>query len=210
MLVQKLDVNDLQFEKMTPFDGTMAYAQNKRQQVVMTTQYAKKYPDIHFSCMHPGWADTPGILKFSRLWHGQNCLIRMHASTISAVRQSMPDFYEKMKDRLRTADQGADTLVWLAISAAPLKHASGLFFQGMSSVCSLSLSVILSLFVASAPEWVHVSDTHESWLSDRQPVAVHLPLAWTKSKAVEEEKLMASLDELKDQLTKWSDFYLLY
>lgn len=33
MLVQKLDVSDLQFEKMSPFDGTMAYAQNKRQQV---------------------------------------------------------------------------------------------------------------------------------------------------------------------------------
>ncbi|MPD01288.1 Dehydrogenase/reductase SDR family member 12 [Portunus trituberculatus] len=33
MLVQKLDVADLQFEKMSPFDGTMAYAQNKRQQV---------------------------------------------------------------------------------------------------------------------------------------------------------------------------------
>ena len=25
--------DDLQFEKMNPFDGTMAYAQNKRQQV---------------------------------------------------------------------------------------------------------------------------------------------------------------------------------
>ena len=33
MLVQKLNVDDLHFEKMEPFDGTMAYAQNKRQQV---------------------------------------------------------------------------------------------------------------------------------------------------------------------------------
>ena len=30
-----------QFEKLSPFDGTMAYAQNKRQQVVMTEVYAK-------------------------------------------------------------------------------------------------------------------------------------------------------------------------
>ena len=60
MLVQNLNVTDLQFEKMKPFDGTMAYAQNKRQQVVMTEQYAKKYPNIHFSSMHPGWSDTPG------------------------------------------------------------------------------------------------------------------------------------------------------
>ena len=34
MLTQKLDVDDLQFAKMKPFDGTMAYAQNKRQQVL--------------------------------------------------------------------------------------------------------------------------------------------------------------------------------
>lgn len=34
MLVQKLDTSDLQFENMNPFDGTMAYAQNKRQQVM--------------------------------------------------------------------------------------------------------------------------------------------------------------------------------
>lgn len=60
MLVQKLDINDLQFEKMTPFDGTMAYAQTKRQQVVMTEKYAAKYPKIHFSTVNPGWADTPG------------------------------------------------------------------------------------------------------------------------------------------------------
>ncbi|CAG2069075.1 unnamed protein product, partial [Timema podura] len=33
MLVQKLNAEDLQFEKMAPFDGTMAYSQNKRQQV---------------------------------------------------------------------------------------------------------------------------------------------------------------------------------
>ncbi|XP_069981210.1 dehydrogenase/reductase SDR family member 12 [Penaeus vannamei] len=108
MLVQKLNVDDLQFEKMKPFDGTMAYAQNKRQQVVMTEQYAKQYPDVHFSCMHPGWADTP------------------------AVRNSMPDFYNKMKDKLRSPSQGADTAVWLAVSPAVLEQQSGLFFQDRS------------------------------------------------------------------------------
>ncbi|XP_076098745.1 dehydrogenase/reductase SDR family member 12-like isoform X2 [Mytilus galloprovincialis] len=110
MLVQKLDLKDLQFEKMYPFDGTMAYAQNKRQQVIMTEQYAKNYPNIHCSCMHPGWADTP------------------------AVRMSMPSFHAKMKDRLRTPEQGADTLLWLAISDAALQQPSGLFFQDRTSV----------------------------------------------------------------------------
>ena len=28
----------------------------------------------------------------------------------------MPDFYEKLKDRLRTATEGADTVTWLAIA----------------------------------------------------------------------------------------------
>ena len=32
----------------------------QRQQVVMTRKWAEKYPNIHFSSMHPGWADTPG------------------------------------------------------------------------------------------------------------------------------------------------------
>lgn len=110
MLVQTLNINDLQFEKLKPFDGTMAYAQNKRQQVVMTEQYAKKYPNIHFSSMHPGWADTP------------------------AVQMSMPDFHAKMKTRLRTVEEGADTIIWLAISEAAIKQQSGLFFQDRTAV----------------------------------------------------------------------------
>lgn len=111
MLVQKLNVEDLQFEK-GQFDGTMAYAQNKRQQVIMTEQWAKMFKDIHFSSMHPGWADTP------------------------AVRISMPDFHARMKNRLRTAVQGADTLVWLAISNRAFQEPRGLFFQDRKPVPS--------------------------------------------------------------------------
>ncbi|XP_033961153.1 dehydrogenase/reductase SDR family member 12-like isoform X2 [Pseudochaenichthys georgianus] len=59
MLVQKLRVDDLQSEKGY-FDGVMVYAQNKRQQVVLTQQWAEAFPVIHFSAMHPGWVDTPG------------------------------------------------------------------------------------------------------------------------------------------------------
>lgn len=32
----------------------------QRQQVVLTQQWAKANPVIHFSVMHPGWVDTPG------------------------------------------------------------------------------------------------------------------------------------------------------
>jgi len=110
MLVQKLNVDDLQFSDMSPFDGTMAYAQNKRQQVVMTEQFAKKHKKVHFSVMHPGWADTP------------------------AVRNSMPDFYEKMRDKLRTVEQGADTVVWLAMAREAVSSPSGKFWQDRGQV----------------------------------------------------------------------------
>jgi len=43
----------------------------------------------------------------------------------------MPQFYEKMKTRLRTVEEGADTIIWLAVADAALKQESGLFFQGM-------------------------------------------------------------------------------
>ncbi|XP_068605422.1 dehydrogenase/reductase SDR family member 12-like [Brachionichthys hirsutus] len=104
MLVEKLRVYDLQSEN-GPFDGVMVYAQNKRQQVVLTQQWANANPDIHFSVMHPGWVDTP------------------------AVSTSMPRFHQMMGDRLRTAEQGADTVVWLAVSKAAGRRRSGQFFQ---------------------------------------------------------------------------------
>uniref|UniRef100_A0A8C5EBE6 Dehydrogenase/reductase (SDR family) member 12 n=1 Tax=Gouania willdenowi TaxID=441366 RepID=A0A8C5EBE6_GOUWI len=111
MLTQKLNVDDLQFEKGT-FDGTMAYAQNKRQQVILTERWASHHKEIHFSSMHPGWADTP------------------------AVQSSMPSFHAKMQTRLRTEAMGADTVVWLAVSAAAAKQPSGLFFQDRKAVAT--------------------------------------------------------------------------
>jgi dehydrogenase/reductase SDR family protein 12 len=57
MLVSKLDTTDLQFEQMNPFDGTMAYSQTKRQQVIMAHQMADKESKgtgIQFYSMHPG------------------------------------------------------------------------------------------------------------------------------------------------------------
>ena len=41
----------------------------------------------------------------------------------------MPDFHAKMKDKLRSVEQGADTVVWLAISPAALQGDSGQFWQ---------------------------------------------------------------------------------
>ena len=80
MLVQKMDLKDLQFAKQRTFDGTMAYAQTKRQQVVMTEQYSKMWPNIHFSCMHPGWADTPG-----KSWRGGGGRGYVHHHTAEGI-----------------------------------------------------------------------------------------------------------------------------
>ncbi|XP_068427364.1 dehydrogenase/reductase SDR family member 12 isoform X2 [Clinocottus analis] len=104
MLVQKLRVHDLQSESGFE-DGVAVYAQNKRQQVVLTQQWAQANPVIHFSAMHPGWVDTP------------------------AVSASMPQFHQMMGERLRSAEQGADTAVWLAVSRAAAKTSGGQFFQ---------------------------------------------------------------------------------
>ena len=48
----------------------------------------------------------------------------------TAVQSSMPSFYEKMKNKLRSVEEGADTIVWLAVSDAAVKLKSGCFFQG--------------------------------------------------------------------------------
>ncbi|XP_034403993.1 DHRS-12_like_SDR_c-like domain-containing protein [Cyclopterus lumpus] len=135
MLVQKLRTGNLQSD-MGHYEGTMVYAQHKRQQVVMTEQLAKTHTNIHFSVMHPGWVDTP------------------------AVANAMPDFHRSMKDSLRAPEQGADTVVWLSVSEAAATNASGLFYQ------------------------------------DRKTASAHLPLAWTRSSAVEEQKLMSQLEDL--------------
>ena len=62
--------------------------------------------------MHPGWADTP------------------------AVRSSMPDFHAKMSDKLRTVEQGADTVLWCAVSQAAVTAPSGLFWQDRTAVAT--------------------------------------------------------------------------
>ena len=56
----------------------------------------------------------------------------------------MPSFYEKMKNRLRTAEEGADTVVWLALSDAALKQTNGLFFQGLVYIFDEGTALICS------------------------------------------------------------------
>ncbi|KAJ3109930.1 Dehydrogenase/reductase SDR member 12 [Physocladia obscura] len=102
---KKLDISDINYtvQPASTFDGALVYAQTKRQQIEMTEYWAKQYPEIRFYSMHPGWADTPG------------------------VQSSIPGFYNAMKDRLRTSEQGADTIVWAAISKEAMSLRNGAF-----------------------------------------------------------------------------------
>lgn len=93
MYLQRLNLEDLSYENHS-YNKNIAYANAKRAQVILSEQLAEKYKDTDwkFSAMHPGWVDTPG------------------------VSQALPQFYSLMKNRLRTPSEGADTIVWLAMT----------------------------------------------------------------------------------------------
>ena len=95
MYAQRLSLEDLQWTQR-PFDGVTAYAQTKRMQVVLTELLARRWARARIAvhAMHPGWADTP------------------------SVRSSIPGFWQVMRTRLRTPEEGADTIVWLAVASA--------------------------------------------------------------------------------------------
>ncbi|KAK3043934.1 hypothetical protein RJ639_000633 [Escallonia herrerae] len=95
---------DLQFSDSN-FDGVEQYARNKRVQVALTEKWAEMYNNegIGFYSMHPGWAETPGVAK------------------------SLPSFSKSFSGKLRSSEEGADTIIWLALQAKE-KLASGSFY----------------------------------------------------------------------------------
>jgi NAD(P)-dependent dehydrogenase (short-subunit alcohol dehydrogenase family) len=93
MYLQKLVLDDLE-NAQGRYDGAKAYARAKRGLVALTIDWARQLADapVVVHAMHPGWVDTPGIVR------------------------SLPGFHRAMKPWLRTPQQGADTIVWLAAS----------------------------------------------------------------------------------------------
>jgi NAD(P)-dependent dehydrogenase (short-subunit alcohol dehydrogenase family) len=72
-------------------DGMAAYAMHKRAQVELQHYWNTQWegtPAVHV--MHPGWVDTEG------------------------VRTALPGFRTALQGILRNAEQGADTILWLA------------------------------------------------------------------------------------------------
>jgi NAD(P)-dependent dehydrogenase (short-subunit alcohol dehydrogenase family) len=97
--------SDLESER-GDYDGRTAYARTKRGQVILTEIWAERLKELGVvvHAMHPGWVDTPG------------------------VRSGIPLFRAVTRPFLRDADQGADTIVWLAASEEA-GAATGLFWH---------------------------------------------------------------------------------
>lgn len=104
MYTAPLDVKRLQ--SPDEYRPSVAYARTKRAQVVLSEMWAEQLAGtgVVSHAMHPGWSDTPG------------------------VQESLPGFRRITAPLLRTPEQGADTIVWLATAEEP-SRVSGLFWH---------------------------------------------------------------------------------
>jgi dehydrogenase/reductase SDR family member 12 len=89
------------------YRGVAAYALAKRAQVALSAEWAARTAGtgVAFHAMHPGWVRTPGIAA------------------------SLPAFSRLMGPALRTPDQGADTIVWLASADHSLLGSGGFWLD---------------------------------------------------------------------------------
>ena len=99
----KLDVHKL-IKTPRPYSGVKAYAAAKRALLISTKILNDRLQSqgVRAHCVHPGWADTRGVLS------------------------SLPRFHAITKRFLRTPFQGADSIVWLALSNPPV---GGMFWM---------------------------------------------------------------------------------
>jgi NAD(P)-dependent dehydrogenase (short-subunit alcohol dehydrogenase family) len=106
MYSERLRPDDLEYAG-TSYRGSSAYARTKRGQVVLTEMWADRLAGsgVVVHSMHPGWAATAG------------------------VEQSLPTFNRLMRPLLRTPEEGADTIVWLAAAEAPGESTGRFWFD---------------------------------------------------------------------------------
>ena len=95
-----------QLQSPDGYRPSVAYARTKRAQVVLSEMWAEQLAGtgVVSHAMHPGWSDTPG------------------------VKDSLPGFRSFTAPLLRSPEQGADTIVWLATADEP-SRVSGLFWH---------------------------------------------------------------------------------
>ena len=106
MYSERIRPEDLQFEQ-GKYTGTAAYARAKRGQVILNELWSERLAGrgVTFHAMHPGWARTEGVSN------------------------SLPTFNLIMQPLLRTPEQGADTIVWLAAAPDPARSSGRFWFD---------------------------------------------------------------------------------
>jgi NAD(P)-dependent dehydrogenase (short-subunit alcohol dehydrogenase family) len=106
MYTQRLDIDDLG-STSGPYSGPRAYARSKRAQVALVREWARRLRSdgIAVNAVHPGWADTPGLAE------------------------ALPTFHRRMRPLLRTPEEGAETLLWLAAAREAGAFTGGLFLD---------------------------------------------------------------------------------
>lgn len=87
MYLARLRLDDLNWQQRD-YNKVKSYANAKRAQVILNEELSALHPGFHFSCSHPGWVDSAGL------------------------KEALPEFTGFIGKRLRTADQGADTIYW--------------------------------------------------------------------------------------------------
>lgn len=97
MYSERLSVDDLEMGP-ADFKGSTAYARAKRAQVALVGELDRSTDRVSFHAMHPGWVDTPG------------------------VETALPRFHRIVGPLLRSPEEGADTIVWLAAAHEPAAH----------------------------------------------------------------------------------------
>ncbi|MGF1595425.1 MAG: SDR family NAD(P)-dependent oxidoreductase [Acidimicrobiales bacterium] len=103
MYTQGLDVDRLELHE-EHYRGAVAYARAKRAQVELVELLGRRWhPEVIMHAMHPGWVATGGI------------------------DEGLPGFSTVMGPLLRSAEAGADTMIWLACGGAD-DAAPGSFF----------------------------------------------------------------------------------
>ena len=104
MYTQRVCVDDLEYRHGT-FKGPTAYSRTKRAEVILSELWARELAGtgVVVNAMHPGWAATPGI------------------------KDAIPGFSTVMRPLLRTPEQGADTIVWLASAEHAGRETGGFY-----------------------------------------------------------------------------------
>ena len=104
MYLKKLDLDSLFFNEN--YNKVSTYANVKRAQVTLVEEMSKqeKWRNTKIFCMHPGWVYTEGL------------------------KNSLPNFFSLMKNKLRNLGEGSDTILWLLLTEKNI-NSGGFYFD---------------------------------------------------------------------------------